>query len=367
MTSLRGQNIMFTRICDFFHNLYISLLTSGSMASKQIPPLWGLLLLFLAGCSGDYPQNSLQPRSDFAQATDVLFDGIFWLAVGVFVVVEALLLWTIFRYRYREGGPEPKPVYGHTGLEIAWTIAPAVILIFIAVPTIRTIIASEEPPRDDAITIEVVGHQWWWEFRYPEYGIVTANEMHIPVDRQVTLNITSDDVIHSFWLPRLSGKRDAILGRQTQLKFVPDSIGEYFGQCAEFCGTSHANMRVRAYVSSQEDFDAWVANQQLPAAEPEDGSLAAEGKAYYQRSACIACHTIDGVSQGQIGPDLTHFGARNTFASGLYESTTENLVRWVANAPSMKPGMTGNPRSMPEVPMSPDQAQAVVAYLQSLR
>ena len=219
--------------------------SSGVIGAVSKNRYWlSLFALGALGCAGEFPQSTLHPASDFAGQLDALFRGIFWWALGVFVVVEGLLLYAIIRFRRREGGPEPRQLHGHTALEIGWTIAPAIILVFIAVPTIRTIFAStgEAPP--GALRVEVIWHQWWWEFRYPELGITTANELHLPVGRPVALEMTTADVIHSFWLPRLAGKRDVIAGRVNRLAFTPDSTGIFLGQCAEYCGESHANMRV---------------------------------------------------------------------------------------------------------------------------
>ena len=321
-----------------------------------------LALLMLAGCGGPFPQSSLEPRSDFAMRIDALFNGIVALAVVVFVVVHVVLLVTLIRFRRREGGPAPRRIYGHTGLEVAWTMAPAFILVLIAVPTIRTIFSTASRPAGDAIVVEAIGKQWWWEFRYPDLGIVTANELHIPVNRTIEVAISSTDVIHSFWVPRLGGKRDAIQGRTTRIFFRPDSVGEYLGQCAEFCGASHANMRFRVYVEEPDAFDRWVAQQQGPAVEPDSGSLAAEGKAIYSTSACIGCHVITGVSMGPIGPNLTHFGSRRTLGSATFDNTPEQLAAWLRDPPAMKPAAL-----MPPLALTEAQITALVAYLHSLR
>src|SRR5216117_2745552 len=234
--------------------------------------------LAISGCGGPFPQSTLHPRSDFARATDVLFTDIFWWAAAVFVVVELMLLVAIVRFRHREGRAAPRPTHGHTLMEIGWTLAPAVILVFVAVPTVRTIFATAGEAPADALKVDVIGHQWWWEFRYQELALVTANELHVPLGRVVQLSITSADVIHSFWAPPLGGKRDAIPGHMTRIAFRPDSVGDYSGQCAEFCGASHANMRLRVIVDSDSGFGAWAQAQLGPAATPPQRSLAAQGK-----------------------------------------------------------------------------------------
>jgi cytochrome c oxidase subunit 2 len=320
------------------------------------------LTAFAAACRGPFPQSTLAPRSDFAAAIDHLFTGIFWWAVAVFVVVEGLLLYAVIRYRARPGSPEAKPIHGHTLLEVGWTLAPAVILVFIAVPTMSTIFRTSGRAPPGALQVEVVGHQWWWEFRYPALGIVTANELHLPVGRPVALAMTTADVIHSFWVPALGGKRDVTGGRTTHLVLTPDSVATYPGQCAEFCGASHANMRLRVHVEAARDFDAWVVRRQAPPAAPPPGSLAARGREVFGRSACIACHTVAGVetAQGTVGPNLTRFAERTTVGAGLFAHTADTLRLWIANAPALKPGVL-----MPAMDLPAEDLDAIVAFLRT--
>ena len=320
--------------------------------------------LAVAGCAGPFPQSTLRPRSDFGRAIDHLFTDIFWWAVVVFVLVETLLLVALVRFRHREGRPAPKPAHGHTALEIAWTLAPAVILVLVAVPTMRTILATAGDAPPDAVKVEVIGHQWWWEYKYSNLGIVTANEMHVPVGKPVQLSITSADVIHSFWAPALGGKQDATPGHVTRIAFRADSVGEYSGQCAEFCGQSHANMGLRVVVDSDSAFERWVKTEQGGPAAPAAASPAESGKAVYSRSACLACHTIQGVSPGVMGPNLTHFGSNTTIAAGMFPTDSAHLARWIADAPALKPGSL-MPRMQP--PLSDADITAIVAYLQSLK
>jgi len=320
--------------------------------------------LAMSGCGGPFPQSTLHPRSDFARGTDALFTDIFWWAAAVFVVVELMLLVAIVRFRHREGRAAPRPTHGHTLMEIGWTLAPAVILVFVAVPTVRTIFATAGEAPADALKVDVIGHQWWWEFRYPELALVTANELHVPLGRVVQLSITSADVIHSFWAPPLGGKRDAIPGHMTRIAFRPDSVGDYSGQCAEFCGASHANMRLRVIVDSDSGFGRWATVQLAGPAAPAPGTLAGRGRAVFARSACIGCHTIQGVSPGVIGPNLTHVGSRTTIASGLFPNDSAHLARWIADAPSLKPGSLMT-RMQP--PLTDADIAALGAYLQSLK
>jgi cytochrome c oxidase subunit 2 len=334
----------------------------GSVYFDAVPLLLVAVLLALTACSGPFPQSALAPRSDFASDVDGLFWNIFWWAVVVFLVVETLLLVAIARYRARPGGSAPKPVHGHTALEIGWTLAPALILVFIGVPTMRTIFSTAGQAPHGALRVEVIGHQWWWEYRYPTLGISTSNELHLPVQTPIAVELTSADVIHSFWVPRLGGKRDLTQGRTNRIAFTPDSVGEYWGQCAEFCGASHANMRLRVVVQSDSEFQGWVEQQRAAPAPPAQGSVAEQGRQIFRRSACIGCHTIVGVANANVGPDLTHVGGRATIAGALFPNTAESLRRWIQNAPALKPGAL-----MPPQNLSGADLDAVVAYLQSLK
>lgn len=327
------------------------------------------LLLGLAGCQGPFPQSTFSPTSEFGHDLNGLFMMIFWWAVIVFVGVELGVVYVVYRFRARPDSPDPKPVHGHTALEIAWTLAPAMIIVFIAVPTIQVLWKDAGADTSEALQVQAVGHQWWWEFRYPEYGITTANDLHLPQGRPVELQLTSADVIHSFWLPRLGGKRDMMLGRTNRLVFTPDSVGEFTGQCAEFCGTSHANMRFRAFVHAPADFADWTERQAAPPADEATlGDLARRGLEVFRTvrtpasNSCIACHAIQGVSFGVLGPDLNHLGSRSTLAGGIVDNTAENLAAWLRDPSAMKPGSL-----MPTIGLSEEEIAALVAYLQGLQ
>jgi cytochrome c oxidase subunit 2 len=335
------------------------------------PWLAGLVLaapLLLVACTGDpYPQSTLHPTSDTGEAIDALYRNIFWWAVLVFVVVQSALVYTIIRFRSRPGGPEARQIHGNTLVEITWTLAPAAIIVAIAVPTIRTIFKVDGEAPTDALQVEVVGHQWWWEYRYPQLGIVTANELHLPQGRPAALTITSADVIHSFWAPKLSGKRDAMPGRNTNLVFTPDSVGTFMGQCAEFCGESHANMRLLVMVERPADFDAWVARQTAtPAPADSSAALILAGEAAFKQirdpaaHSCIICHTVAGVSGGIAGPNLTHVGSRTTIAGGILAADSAGIARWLRDPLAEKPGSL-----MPTIDLTDDEIAALVAYLQS--
>ena len=328
------------------------------------------LAVLAAACGGDFPQSSLRPQSDVAREIDSLFRGIFWWAMGVLVVVQGALLYTLFRFREKPGAGRPKAVHGNTALEIGWTIAPAVILIFIGVPTMLTLWRIDRPPPRSDVRVEVIGHQWWWEFRYPDLGITTANELHLPVGKTADLRLRSDDVLHSFWFPRVAGKRDLVPGTENMLWFTPDSVGVYPGQCAEFCGTSHALMGMRLFVDTPEEFERWAANEaspqveetEEPAPSAADPMVAAGREVFFGAGGCISCHAIQGtVAAGIVGPDLTHVGNRSTIAAGVLENTPENLVRWINEPDEVKPG---NLRL--DMGLSDEQARQVAAYLLSL-
>lgn len=321
-----------------------------------------LVVLVAAACGGPFPQSTLDPVTDFATKIDRLFMSIFWWALGVFVVVEGLLVYVVFRFRDRGGDERPEPVHGSVPLEIGWTLVPAVILVLIAVPTIQTIWEVDNPPEDaDALQVEVVGHQWWWEFNYPELGVTTANEMHVPVGRTVQLTLRSADVIHSFWIPRVGGKRDVNPGETTGLWFTVDSAGRYTGQCAEFCGASHALMGMSLVAEDPADFRAWVENQRAPADTPTT-DLERAGKQAFQASACLACHTIRGTeARATTGPDLTHVAGRKRIAAGVLPNDSAGMARWLDHPQGVKPANRMQIRDL-----DPETIRELVAYMQSL-
>jgi len=309
----------------------------------------------------DAPMTTVKPKSDFGKATQDLFMLISWWTLGIFIVVEGALVWACLRFREKPGQPIPKQVHGHTVLEVSWTIAFAVILLIIGIPTIQMIFRTQEPEAANALRVDVAGRQWWWEFTYPEYKFATANELHIPAGRQVAFYLHAPDVIHSFWIPQLGGKRDVVPHRLNRITLTPETPGEFPGQCAEYCGMSHANMRFRVIVHSKENFEKWVAEQRKPPAQPTD-ELGKKGQELFAQSACVGCHTIRGVSGGAMAPDLTHFGSRKTFGANLMLNTPENVAKWIENPTHMKPGAL-----MPDLGMRGEQSKALAAYLTSLK
>lgn len=332
--------------------------------STRVPGLRAVAVsLTLAGCGWlDSPATTLLPRSDFGWTSHRIFLQILRWDTAIFLVVQALLLYAVFRFRERDAKAIPRQVRGSVWLEIVWTIIPALILIFIAFPTVGAIFRTQAAPPKEALRVRVIGHQWWWEFQYPDLGITTASDVHLPAGRPVSFEITGADVIHSFWVPGLGGKRDAIPGSGTRIVLTAEAPGEYYGQCAEFCGVSHANMRHLAVVHTPEAFAAWVAKEKEAALTPPDGSPAAAGLAVYRLAACVGCHTVRGVSGGGLGPDLTHFASRKTIAGGILPNTPETLARWLKSPTAVKPGSL-----MPDQKLSDPEVAALVAYLQSLR
>ncbi|MFP5250114.1 MAG: cytochrome c oxidase subunit II [Acidobacteriota bacterium] len=331
------------------------------------------LVCCLAACASrafaDGPQAS---PSMFAPASTPAYDiyhfSLFILAItgGIFVVVSALLFYAVFKFRARKGEPahEPPQIYGSVQVELAWTIIPVIIVLVLFLTTARIIFAIEDQPEPQtALHVEVIGHQFWWEFRYPKYGIVTANELHIPLSahqsRPTFLTLISADVDHSFWVPQLAGKTDLIPNHPNQMWMDPTAPGLYVGQCAQFCGVEHALMLIRVYVDTPTQFAAWIQNQQKPAV--DDPSVAA-GRHIFETEACMNCHTIRGTEAlGTAGPDLTHLMSRATIASGAVPNTPENLRLWIHDPAHFKPGAM-----MPAMQLTDQQVNQVVAYLTTL-
>lgn len=323
--------------------------------------------MLLAGCAENQPQNALDPEGPVAREQDKLWDLTFIIAVVIFFIVELLLVYALVRFRERPGGRAAQ-FHGNTKLEVILTVIPSLILAGIAVPTVQTIFDQAETP-DDALHVKVVGKQFWWEYEYVDAGVITANELHIPVDQPVHLTLDGvaievngdRGVIHSFWPPRLAGAQDVIPGRTTSMNIQADEPGEYEGQCKEFCGLSHANMRLRVIAHEPSEFQTWLAEQQDEAAEPAD-ALAERGLEIFNEQ-CIACHSIQGVTESprNIGPDLTHFASRETFAGSMFQLNEANLAAWIDDPPAVKPGSL-----MPDYNLSPEEIDAVVAYLMGL-
>lgn len=323
------------------------------------------IALTIAGCSDKgRPMTTLAPKSDLAQWIQNLYiDVTLWDALVFIIVVTAFVL-ALFVFSTRVGEAAPATTASSDlGLEIAWTLGPVLILLMITIPTIRTIFRSQPAVAPTgALEIKVVAHQWWWEFDYPD-GAKASNELHIPVNRPIRLSLESADVIHSFWVPQLGGKRDVVPGQINELTFIANVVGMYPGQCAEFCGLSHANMRFRTFVDSPDDFAKWDRDQLAgPVATPASDQLASDGAKVFADSPCTTCHMIQGISKGYIGPDLTHFGSRTTLAAGVLKNTPENVAKWIEDPQEIKPGA-----NMPPLLLPGPKLDALVAYLESLK
>jgi cytochrome c oxidase subunit 2 len=379
---------------------------------RQAAPvaLVAMLLLTLSACGlTEYPNTTFHQNTEFNRAVDALFDRLVFWGTIVFVVVEVALVVTIIKFRKRPGGPAAKPIHGNAALEITWTVIPALILVLIAIPTVKTIFETQGEAPAGAIKVEVIGHQWWWEFRYPELGVVTANELYLPVGRTAAFELRTKDVLHSFWIPQMGGKRDLITNKTNHLWFTPSAdlpSSAWNGFCAEYCGSSHANMKFRVFTVQPDEFEAWARHQAsaavfsatpapvtpvMPAAQvtaadsvapvapsstgyvfpkdrleadfphviPQtpipagitfDDALLAGGDPVkgategFLLGGCIGCHAISGVpgAVSEIGPNLTHLASRHTIAGGLYKNDAPTLARWIKNARHLKPGSIMN-------------------------
>jgi cytochrome c oxidase subunit 2 len=292
------------------------------------------------------------------------------IAAGILLVVAGLLLYALLRYRHRPGSAnskqEPPQIYGSNQIELSWTVIPILIVVMLFLATARVIYSTEhasKPP--GAVDVVVIGHQFWWEYRYPRLGIITANELHVPVSdaRHATptyLTMSSADVDHSFWVPRLAGKMDLIPNRVNTMWIDPESPGLYLGQCAQYCGTQHAKMLIRVYADDPAHFSAWIAHQQQQAVHNPG---AAEGRAVFEHNACISCHRVAGtVATGRFGPDLTHIASRATIGAGSVPNTPANLRSFVADPAHFKPGAL-----MPAMHLNARDLDAVTNYLTTLQ
>jgi len=286
----------------------------------------------------------------------------------IFVVVAGLLVYAVVKFRANRDNVdrEPAQVYGSTRIELAWTVIPILIVVVLFLATARVIHAVQDAIKpSSALDVTVIGHQFWWEFRYPTLGIVTANELHIPVSdpaqpRPTFLKLLSADTDHSFWIPQLGGKTDLIPNHPNTMWMDPRRTGVFLGQCAQYCGTQHGKMLLSVSVDSAEDFEAWVRGQQQHAAQDE---TALDGKRIFETTACINCHAISGtVANGRYGPDLTHLMSRRTLASGAAANTTANLRVWIENPEAIKPGSL-----MPAMKLNDADLDALVRYMETLR
>ena len=386
-----------------------------------------LTVAFLSACGEEHLQSTINPVTDYGEVTHHLYVQVFWWTMIILVVVLSVLAYVLIRFRERPGQERPEPIHGHMGLEIAWTIAPAIIVVAIVIPTIQGVFAVQRPPEEGALVVEVTGKRYWWAFHYPELGVTTANELHLPVGRPVSLRLESGDVIHSFWVPQLGGKRDVNPvvampegeeAKRNWMHFTIREEGVFWGQCAEFCGEAHSLMGIRVVAQKEEDFQRWVEDWRTPAptanapdstadtagqgagggsaggsgvsgpsdgdqdtsmaAAPAEDPLVARGRqVFFRESYCVLCHAIQGTTAaGVIGPNLTRIGSRGTIAAGLLENTQENLVAWITDPNRVKPGahmpgadysVTFEGQTYPPLNLNDEQIRALAAYLSSMR
>lgn len=333
-----------------------------------------LSLLFTGLCVAAQPKGNASVPSIFKPESTPA-DWVFHLSAFVlsitgliFLVVGSLLLYAVVKFRQRPGddGREPPQVYGSNQIELSWTVIPILIVLVLFLATARVLHSVEDAPEPPgAIDVTVIGHQFWWEYRYPALGVVTANELHVPVSdpahpTPTFMKLLSADTDHSFWVPQLAGKTDLIPNHPNKMWIDPHRTGTFIGQCAQYCGTQHAKMLLVVYVDSPEDFAAWVSAQKQPANIDEK---AAAGRLVFESTACINCHAVTGtIADGRFGPDLTHLMSRTTIASGAAENNHANLRLWIENPDAIKPGSL-----MPAMKLSDADLDALVAYMESLR
>jgi cytochrome c oxidase subunit II len=341
------------------------------------------VFVFLASCASKAPQDTLKPEGPIAHKIDNLILPVFGVAAVVFVLVQGLIIASVIRHRHRPGRPDPIQVHGNTKLEFGWTVVPALLLVGVAFPTVFTIFDVAREPSKNVLPVDVYGHLWWWEYRYPTLGISTANELHIPTKTNVRLSLHSIEpglpaakgeefatgVIHSWWAPRLAGKQDVVPGRVNKLTINADKPDTYFGQCAEYCNLSHANMRLRVVSMEQAQFDEWVAEQRAPIQPPTSGDAAAGFQLFKGKGTCIACHTLEGVegAVARVGPNLSHLMSRKTFAGATFDISPDNLRDWIRDPSAMKPMRPEKGTGMPKLPLSETEINQLVAFLETLK
>ncbi|MGH2788332.1 MAG: cytochrome c oxidase subunit II [Actinomycetota bacterium] len=323
-------------------------------------PLCPIALAFLAACDPDAP-SVLDPRGPAARRIEGLWWLMFWISVVVFVGVVGMLAAGLWRRRRNDEDPRRPVGWGEPFIIVAGVVIPAVVLTGVFFVSLRDLQVLSSPDEQTELTIDVVGHDWWWEATYEPSGAVTANEIHIPAGRPVRVRLTTDDVIHSFWVPQLQVKVDMIPGKTNEMWLEADESGRYRGQCAEFCGLQHANMIFYVVAQSPAEFERWLDNVVLPAAEPESSS-AARGEDVYMESTCVGCHAIGGTdATATVGPDLTHLADRETLASGMIENNRDSLALWITDPQEVKPGA-----AMPPTDLSADELSDLLDYLEQL-
>jgi cytochrome c oxidase subunit 2 len=340
--------------------------TNARHRLRLVHAVWLLsLAVLLAACQPDAP-SVLNPRGEGAQHIANLWWVMFAIAAVVYGAVVVMLVLALVRPRRSSDdlSPDltPNPPGSRAFIVANGIVIPVIILAVVFGLNLYTLAALSPADATAPLTIEVIGQRWWWEVRYPQHGIISANEIHIPVGTRVELRLSSLDVIHSMWIPELNGKTDMIPGQSNRMFLYTDEPGQYRGQCAEFCGLQHAKMALYVVAEEQDDFEAWIAQQQQPAPEPQT-DLALRGQQIFLGSSCVYCHRIRGTNaSGVIGPDLTHFASRLTIGAGAVENTRGNLAGWIIDPQSIKPG-----NRMPPMYLEADELQAILAYMETLQ
>ena len=304
--------------------------------------------------------TSLNPQSPQTHAIFNLWGFSVVIFGAIFLIVTGIIVYSLMRFRWREGEPDPEQVAGNKRVEIIWTVIPLLIVIFLFVLTVRTMNVSDPDPTGDPDLI-VIGHQWWWEARYPKSGAIAANEIHIPTGRAISIVLDSADVLHEFWVAELARKMSAVPGHPNHIWLQADRPGVFLGVCSEFCGTQHAWMRFTVVAQEPQEFAAWEQSQLAAAAAPVGD--AAKGLALFQQMSCVNCHAIKGLaSEARVGPDLTHFASRKQFGSGIVDNTRQNLQSWLHDPQNVKPGV-----KMPNFKLSDLQISQFIAYFETLK
>ncbi len=328
------------------------------------------VLVSLSACASTDFQSWLDPQAPIAKKQVSMLYYTSWLGSFVLAAVIAAILIAVF-ISFRKNDELPKQSHGNVAVELGLIAVAIALVTAVAIPAIRTInsLRIDKVPLEDALVINITGYQWWWQFEYPDSGIITANEVHIPRGKNVIFNLDSADVLHSFWVPKLAGKKDLIPNQKNQLWFATDKdtpLGEYYGQCAELCLGAHAYMKTRVIVDSPEDYQKWV-DSFSSNYEFTTSSDAAKGKQLFTQKGCGACHAIQGFTTGSPDkPNLTNFGLRNTVGAGLVASTKENVANWIANPQTMKPGNYMPTLWQEDDPNKDEETQAIAAFLLSL-
>jgi cytochrome c oxidase subunit 2 len=305
----------------------------------------------------------LHPASPLSLDIARFFNGMFVLSCAIFAIVAFLVVYALIRYRaVTPNSDAGDQLHGHRNLEIAWTVLPLLTVAAIFVFTVRVMYSTQPNYVPKPPDIRIAGRQWWWQARYSN-GAYTANEIHIPTGKLLSVWLEDADVVHDFWVPQLGPKIDVVPGRLNAIWLQADRPGRYLGACSEYCGRQHAWMLIRVIAHPPQEFDAWLAAQASPALPPLQGSDAERGAQLFKERTCVNCHAIAGTgADARVGPDLTHIGSRETLGTGILTNTPQNLADWIADPQRIKPGVL-----MPNLKLNADEVRAISAYLETLR